>query len=272
MSTDTAAPDSWAGANRYEAYVGRWSRHVARRFVRALGVVDGGRWLDVGCGTGAVTSAVLDLCAPAAVVGVDPAPDFLARAAGTIRDPRVSFREGDALHLPADGSRFDAVVSGLVLNFVTDRAGALTAMAAAARGGGVVAAYVWDYAEGMQFMRHFWDAAIACDPAAAVHDEGARFPFTRPGPLWELFSGAGLEDVVTEPIDVPTVFADFDDYWGPFLGGTGPAPAYAATLRTQELAALRNEVRAHLPVASDGSIALTARAWSVRGSVPPGRD
>lgn len=268
MATEAAPRDLWAGGNRYEAYVGRWSRQAARPFVSSLGVADGGRWLDVGCGTGAVTSAVLDLCSPTVVVGVDPSPDFLARAAATISDPRASFREGDALHLPANGSRFDAVVSGLVLNFLADRAGALTAMAAATRGGGVVAAYVWDYAEGMQFMRHFWDAAITCDPAAAAHDEGARFPFTRPGPLRELFSGAGLEDVVTDPIDVPTVFADFDDYWTPFLGGTGPAPAYAAMLPPQALDALRDEVRAHLPVAPDGSIALTARAWSVRGSVP----
>jgi trans-aconitate methyltransferase len=268
MATEAAPLDSWASGKRYEAYVGRWSRQVARRFVSSLGVAHGARWLDVGCGTGALTSAVLDLCSPAAVVGVDPSPDLLAMATATITDPRASFRNGDALHLPADESPFDAVVAGLVLNFVADRPAALAAMAGAAGSGGVVAAYVWDYAEGMQFMRQFWDAATSLDSAAAAHDEGSRFPFTRPGPLRELFAGAGLEGVVTEPIDVPTVFADFDDYWTPFLGGTGSAPAYVATLPPTALAALRTEVRAHLPIAADGSIALTARAWSVRGSVP----
>jgi SAM-dependent methyltransferase len=200
---------------------------------------------------------------------VEPSPDFLARARATVLDPRVSFRAGDAVHLPA-GTPFDAVVAGLVLNFVPDRTGALAAMSRAARGGGVLATYVWDYAEGMELMRHFWDAAVAADPAAAVHDEGVRFPFTRPEPLRELFSGAGLEDVVVEPIDVPTVFRSFDDYWTPFLGGTGSAPAYVATLAEPDLDALRDEVRGRLPVEADGRIRLMARAWSARGSVPHG--
>jgi SAM-dependent methyltransferase len=267
VSTDVTPPDSWASGDRYESYVGRWSRQVARQIVGRLGVADGGRWLDVGCGTGAVTSAVLELCAPAEVVGVEPSTDFVGVARATVRDPRVSFRVGDAAHLPGDGA-FDAVVAGLVLNFLPDRAGALAAMGRAAREGGVVAAYVWDYAEGMQFVRRFWDAAIACDPAAAAADEATRFPFTRPEPLRELFSGAGLEDVGVEAIDVPTVFHDFDDFWLPFLGGTGPAPAYAAALTEAGLGALREEVRARLPVDADGSIRLTARAWSARGSVP----
>jgi SAM-dependent methyltransferase len=267
VSSESAPRDSWAGGDSYEAYIGRWSRQVARMFVSRLPVADGGRWLDVGCGTGALTSAVLDLCSPAAVVGIDPSVSFLARAAASGADPRASFQEGDALHLPGDEA-FDAVVSGLVLNFVPDRPGALVAMRRAARPGGVIAAYVWDYAEGMQVMRHFWNAAAACDPAAAALDEGARFPICRPGPLGDLFNGAGLVDVVVEPIDLTTDFADFDDFWTPFLGGAGPAPAYAASLSPGRLAALRDEVRAHLPVRSDGRIRLTARAWSVRGSVP----
>jgi SAM-dependent methyltransferase len=268
-STGVTPRDSWASGDRYESYVGRWSRQVARQFVGRLPVADGGRWLDVGCGTGAVTSAVLELCAPTEVVGVEPSPEFRTRARATVLDPRVSFRSGDAEHLP-EGAPFDAVVAGLVLNFVPDRAGALEAMSRAARRGGVVAAYVWDYAEGMQFMRHFWDAAMAVDPAAAVHDEGARFPFTRPEPLGELFSGAGLGDVVVEPIDVPTVFRNFDDFWTPFLGGTGSAPAYAASLAEPDLDALRDELRRRLPFEADGSIRLTARAWSASGWVPHG--
>jgi SAM-dependent methyltransferase len=267
VAKEIAPPDSWAGGDSYEAYVGRWSRQVARRFVVTLPVTAGARWLDVGCGTGALTAAVLELRSPTAVVGVDPSASFLARAAATIADPRASFREGDAGHLPGEPA-FDVVVSGLVLNFVPDPSGAMAAMARAARPGGVIAAYVWDYVDGMQLMRHFWDAAIACDPAAADHDEGARFPICRPGPLRVLFTDAGLEDVVVEPIDLPTAFDDFDDFWTPFLGGTGPAPAYAASLPPARLAALREEVRARLPIRSDGSIRLTARAWSVRGSVP----
>jgi SAM-dependent methyltransferase len=270
VPTDVAPLDSWAGGDRYENYVGRWSRQVARQFVSRLGVADGSRWLDVGCGTGALTSAVLELCAPAEVIGVDPSSDFLARARATVRDPRASFQEGDALHLPVDVAAFDAAASGLVLNFVPDPSGALAEMMRVTRIGGVVAAYVWDYAEGMQLMRHFWDAAVACDAAAGAHDEGTRFPLCRPGPLEDLFAGSGLHEVVVEPLDLPTVFRDFDDYWAPFLGGAGPAPAYAASLTQRGLDDLREEVRAHLPTGPDGSIRLSARVWSVRGSVPHG--
>jgi SAM-dependent methyltransferase len=271
VPTDVSALDSWDSGDRYERYVGRWSRPLARRFVSRLEVAASGRWLDVGCGTGAMTSAVLECAAPAAIVGVDPSQDFLARARSTVRDPRASFRAADALGLPVELAPFDAVVSGLVLNFLPDRPGALAAMRRVTRAGGVVAAYVWDYAEGMQFIRHFWDAAVACDPGAQAHDEAVRFPECRPGPLEDLFAGAGLGDVVVAPAEVPTVFADFADYWTPFLGGTGPAPAYAASLAPEELERLRLEVRGRLPVERDGTIRLSARAWCVRGSVPHAR-
>jgi SAM-dependent methyltransferase len=258
-------PGRWAGGDRYESYVGRWSRPVARRFLGDLAVPPGRRWLDVGCGTGALTQAILATAAPAAVVGVDPSPDFVAHAAAHVPDPRAAFREGSAQALPVDDASVDVVVSGLVLNFVPEPAAALVEMRRAATPGGTVAAYVWDYAGAMQLMRHFWDAAAERDPTAADLDEGLRFPLCRPGPLRSLFTGAGLDDVVVGEIVVPTVFADFDDYWTPFLGGTGPAPAYAMSLGEADRNALREILRARLPTADDGSIQLTARAWTVRG-------
>jgi hypothetical protein len=142
-------------------------------------------------------------------------------------------------------------------------------MARVARPGGVVAAYVWDYAEGLVMMRHFWDAAAAADPAGAGLDEGARFPVCRPDPLRELWSGAGLTDVSVEAIEIATVFADFADFWNPFLGGQGAAPAYVMSLPANKRDAIRDLLRERLPVAADGSIPLTARAWAVRGSLPP---
>jgi SAM-dependent methyltransferase len=264
MAERTAPPGSWAGGDRYEGYVGRWSRPVAHRFVASLPVPAGARWLDVGCGTGALTGTILATAAPSAVLGVDPSPDFVAHAAAHVTDPRASFREGSGQAVPAEDAAFDAVVSGLVLNFVPDPPAALAELRRVARPGGVVAAYVWDYADGMQLMRRFWDAAADLDAAVRDLDEGRRFPLCRPEPLRELFTGAGLDDVVVEGIVVPTVFADFDDYWTPFLGGTGPAPAYAASLAEPVRAALRETVRGRLPIESDGSIHLTARAWSVR--------
>jgi trans-aconitate methyltransferase len=265
----TATPSgSWADGDRYEAYVGRWSRPVARQFLAELEVPAGRRWLDVGCGTGALTGTLLAVADPRSVLGVDTSADFVRYATVHNRDPRVSFRTGDALALPVEDSSVDAVVSGLVLNFLPDRPAALAAWRRAAAPGGLVAAYVWDYASGMETIRRCWDAAVQLDPAAARLDEGTRFAGCAPGPLQELFTGAGLADVVTASIDVPTVFADFDDYWTPFLGATGPAPAYVASLGDADRVALREVLRKRLPVQDDGSIHLAARAWTVRGRVP----
>ena len=267
MSEPPAPPGSWLGADAYEAYVGRWSRSVAPRFLDWLGVPEGKRWLDVGCGTGALSSAILTGCAPVEVVGVDPSLPFVAHAAIQVPDPRAAFRKGDAEHLPVDNGSFDAVVSGLVLNFVPDQPAALLEMRRAARPDGVVAAYVWDYADGMQLMKHFWDAAVEVAPEAAGLREDLRFPLCRPEPLRALFRDTGLADVSVEEIVVPTPFAHFDAYWSPFLGGQGPAPAYAMSLPEADRDALRERLRARLPVEDDGSIRLTARAWGVRGSL-----
>lgn len=258
----------WAVAHAYEVYIGRWSSPVADAFVRLLGLPPGRSWLDVGCGTGALTAAVLAAAEPSRVTGVDPAEGFLAHARARVGDPRVTFYSGDARSLPVPDAAFDAVVSGLALNFVPAPEQAVAECVRAARPGGTVAAYVWDYAEGMAMLRHFWDAAVALDPAAADLDEGRRFPLCRPEPLRDLWTGAGLADVQVRAIETPTVFADFDDLWTPFLGGQGPAPGYVAALPADRRAALRDRLHAGLPLAADGSVTLTARAWAVSGVRP----
>jgi SAM-dependent methyltransferase len=257
------APDVWARGDAYEMYVGRWSRRVAARFVPWLGVPAGARWLDVGCGTGALTQAVLDLAAPASVLGVDPSDGFLETARAQV--PGASFEAGSATALPVADGAADAVVSGLAVNFVPDAPAAVTEFVRVAAPGAVVAAYVWDYAGGMQLMRHFWDAAAAVDPAGSDLDEGSRFPLCRPEPLSHLWLAAGLVEVSVEGIEIPTPFASFDDYWQPFLGGQGAAPGYLAALPPSQQEAIRSALRARVPTQSDGSIALTARAWAVRG-------
>jgi SAM-dependent methyltransferase len=256
--------DVWASGDAYEPYVGRWSRPVAAEFLRWLDVPAGGRWLDVGCGTGAVSGTVLTTGFPTLVVGVDPAEGYVRYAQAHVTDPRTRFGVGSAVALPVRDDAFDAVVSGLVLNFVPGPERAVAEMARAARPGGTVGAYVWDYAGDMQLMRYFWDTAGTLDPRARALDEGVRFPLCRPQPLRELFVGAGLADVEVRPIDVATRFRDFDDYWTPFLGGQAPAPGYAMSLDEERRTALREHIRSRLPVEADGSIGLVARAWAVR--------
>jgi SAM-dependent methyltransferase len=258
----------WAVGDAYEAYVGRWSRRVAAEFVRRLDVPAGRRWLDVGCGTGALTATVLMTAAPAHILGVDPSAGFLTAARDRGTDRRAAFSVGDARSLPLPARRFDVVVSGLAINFVPEPHLAAAEFARVAVPGGVVAAYVWDYAEGMAMMRHFWDAAAELDPAAVDLDEGRRFPLCRPEALRRLWSGAGLDEVVVTSIEVPTVFGDFDDFWAPFLGGQGPAPGYVMSLSEERRRALAKLLRSRLPANPDGAIPLTARAWVVQGTAP----
>ncbi|MCX4545544.1 class I SAM-dependent methyltransferase [Streptomyces sp. NBC_01565] len=261
----------WAAGEAYEPYVGRWSRLVAAEFVRRLGLAPGGSWRDIGCGTGAVARAVLDAAAPRDVTGVDPAESYVRHARRHVADPRAHFVLGDARALPFPDARASAAVSGLVLNFVPDPARAAAEMVRVVAPGGTVGAYLWDFGEGgMEAIRTFWDAARALDPRAGALDEAVRFPLCGRTPLRELLTGAGLAEVETDAITVPTRFRDFDDYWGPFLGGQGPAPGYVASLPEGHRTELRERLRTALPTASDGSVHLTARAWTAWGARPSG--
>lgn len=259
--------DRWSGADAYERYVGRWSRQVARIFVDWLAVESDRRWLDLGCGTGALTATILERAAPASVLGLDPSADFVEHARRGVADPRASFAVGSAGAIPIGAASVDVAVAGLVLNFVPDPAAGLAELVRVTVPGGVVAGYVWDYAEGMQLMRHFFDAAIALDPAAVAEDEGVRFPICRPDPLRQAFVAAGIDDVEVRPIEVPTVFASFEEYWAPFLSGVGAAPAFAMRMDEAHRNAIRDRLRATLPTEPDGSIRLSARAWAARGTV-----
>ncbi len=254
--------DVWQQGDAYERFMGRWSRRVAPVFLDWLAMPQALRWADVGCGSGALTAAVLDRCSPTEVLGLDPAPAQVREATRRVHDPRARFACAGAEALEEDA--FDVVVSGLVLNFVSDPVEAVTAMGRGAPGG-TVAAYVWDYAEGMQMLRAFWDAATALDPAAADLNEGHRFALATPEALREVWVGARLSDVLTTDVTVPMVFGGFADFWEPFLGGQGPAPGYVASLDDAGRERLRAALEARLPVEPDGRIHLSARAWAVRG-------
>jgi len=258
--------DTWERGDPYERYVGRWSRLVAPQFLSWLGAPAGRRWLDVGSGTGALAAAILDRCSPQSVAAVEPSPGFREVASRNLAG-RAQVHAGNAAQIPLADGAADVVVSALVLNFVPDVPAALHEMSRVASDGASVAGYVWDYAGKMQLMREFWDAAVALDPAAAALDEGRRFPLCQPPALEQAFSAAGLHEVQVIALDIPTRFAGFDDYWQPFLGGQGPAPAYAMSLAEDARGRLRERIRSRLAAGADGSIPLVARAWAVRGRV-----
>ena len=262
--------DVFAVAPAYEAFMGRWSRPVGQQFVAWLQVPPRRRWLDVGCGTGALTEILVSAGGARSVVGVDASAGFVqfARTRTFETAEEVQFLQGDATALPVGSVDFDVVVSGLVLNFVPQPAKMVAEMARAARPKGTVALYVWDMSGGgMELISRFWEAVEEVEPGSATQGEAARFrEICAPEPLQALLSGAGLGDVVSRAIDVPTVFRDFDDYWGPFLGGQGPAPAFLASLPEATQAKIRETLRERLPVGADGTIALGARAWAVKGT------
>ncbi|GAA2695580.1 class I SAM-dependent methyltransferase [Actinoplanes palleronii] len=265
---------SWQVGDAYEAYVGRWSRRVAEAFVGWIGVPAGRRWLDVGCGTGALSGQIP---APALLVGADSSPGFLTALPRSPSEPsqhapseqkphpQVLPCAADATAMPLASGSFDAIVSGLALNFVPHPEAAVAEFCRVATPGAVIAAYVWDYAGGMAMMQHFWAAAADLDPELGNRDEAIRYAFCRDDVLAAWWSGAGLRDVTTRRIEIPTVFRDFDDFWAPFLGGQGTAPSYLSTRSDAQRAALRESLRERLPARADGSIPLTAAAWAVRG-------
>ena len=256
--------DIWRSAHSYEAYIGRWSREVARSFVAGLRVANGSVWLDVGCGSGALTTTILAIGNPAGVVAFDRSVEFVNHSRRVVTDRRAVFAAGDAARLPFRDESANAVVSGLVLNFVPQPETAVREMLRCARRGGVVAAYVWDYAEGMQMIRLFWDAAIALHPGAADLDEAKRFPICTAGALEQLFRSAGATEIRVSSITIPMHFPDFEGLWSPFLGGQGPAPTFATSLPDEQRAELRERLRSLVSIRANGPIELSAKAWVVR--------
>jgi SAM-dependent methyltransferase len=258
--------DIWERGNSYEQYIGRWSRKIAPLFLSWIHCRAKLSWLDVGCGTGVVSAEIRDHCSPAFVIGLEPSVGFLYIARENLGGHAALF-SGSGEAIPFASSSFDAVVSGLVLNFMPSPRTALEEMVRVARYNGAIGAYVWDYAGKMELLRLFWDAAQEQDPAARQLDEGNRFPICQPDALWQLFSTAGLEQIEVTAIDIRTEFENFEEYWQPFLGGQGPAPSYVMSLDVDARARLKERLRMRIPVESDGHISIIARAWAVRGTV-----
>lgn len=257
--------DRWNNAESYESYVGRWSRLTSVEFIKWLNVGGGLYWLDVGCGTGALTGEIINKADPGRIIGVDTSEYQIGYAKETVKDIRADFRIGEAENIKSiPDNSIDVLVSGLVLNFIPEINKAISEFKRVVKNKGIIAGYVWDYSGKMELMKYFWDSALRLFEDAREKTESSRFEICNPESLYGLFKSAGLENIETKYIDVPTVFKDFNDYWDPFLSGIGPAPGYCILLNDENRELLKNELRSSLPIESDGSIKLIARAIAVK--------
>jgi ubiquinone/menaquinone biosynthesis C-methylase UbiE len=264
--SEAGLDDSWKSVDPYDNFMGRWSRLVAPAFIQWLSPPPGLKWLDVGCGSGALSEAALNHCAPAELTAIDQSDDFVRGVQERLGN-LVHGRVGDAIALPVEDNSVDHTVSGLVLNFISDPIKALTEMKRVTTPDGTVAVYVWDYTGRMDFLNKFWDTVVKLDPKASTLHEGSRFPDSTATALTALFGKAGFVNIESTSLDIITHFLDFDDYWRPFLGGQGPAPTYLMSLEESDRQKLRKALFDCLPIQDDGSITMEARAWAVKGKL-----
>ena len=251
-------------AETYDRFVGRYSEALGRALAEKAGVRPGMRALAVGAGTGKLAGVLAEILGEENVAAVDPSEPFAAALAE--RFPAAEVQQGAAEELPFEDATFDAVFAQLVVNFLTDPEQGAAEMARVARGGGTVAAAVWDYRGEMTMLTTFWEAAAAVDErGAAARDERTRMRFGEREELVELWAGAGLRDVVGGEIVVSAAYEDFGDLWDPFLAGVGPAGDFAVSLEPDEQAAMREEYR-RLLGSPEGPFELQARAWYAVGT------
>lgn len=259
-------------AEAYERFMGRWSSMLAPQLVQFTDLPDGGRVLDVGTGSGSLAFAIARRNPHCQVFGIDTSRQYVGRAEKTNPFPdRVKFEVGDAQHLPFSDSMFENSLSMLVFNFIPDRKNALAEMMRATRPGGRVSAAVWDYGQGMEMLRAFWDCAVKIDPSAERFDE-RNMPLCREGELPDFWIEGGLEQVEGQPLKITMQFESFADYWEPFLLGQGPAGAYVRKIDDRQQEAVRGELKRRLGLeAEDVPFSLPARAWAVKGTVRKSR-
>jgi len=258
--------DTWDSSESYEYFMGRWSSLASHMFLAWLSQSPGLKWLDVGCGSGALSETIINNYNPANLTAIDQSEVYVSATQKRLGNQAMC-KVGDALDLPLEKSSVNITVSGLVLNFLSDKEKALAEMMRVTVKGGIVAVYIWDYGDRMEFLKKFWDTASELDPNSAHLHEGVRFPDATDRALRELFERAGLKNIKTAPIEITTHFQNFDDYWKPFFGGQGPAPAYLLSLSEPDRKDLRDMLYKKLPIQADGSIPLIARAWAARGTV-----
>lgn len=254
------------GGDIYTQLMGRWSRLLSPLLIDFAEIEDGDRVLDIGCGTGSLTRALLEHGPNVQVAGIDASGPYVEFARQQIASPRASLEQGDAQSLSFADDFFDKCVSLLVLNFVPDAGKAVREMRRVTRRQGKITAGVWDYGDGMEMLRILWDTAVELDPAAKEKHE-RNMPLCREGELGELWAQIGLRGIDQTPLTIHLDFESFDDYWTPFLTGAGPSGSYVSSLDDDLRGELRERLLQRLCDGNpDQSFQLTARAWAVRGN------
>ena len=244
----------------YDRFMGRYSRQLAPQLAGFAGVGPGMSVVDVGSGPGALTAELVDRVGAAGVAAADPSEMFATTCAE--RFPDVDVKRAAAEELPWPDGTFDAALAQLVVNFMSDPMAGVREMHRVTRPGGVVAACIWDYREGMRMLRTYWESALALDPTAP--DEGRTMAIATPDELRGIWLAAGLGDVESGVFDVEAEYESFDAFWRPFTVGAGPAGTYYASLDSAPAAALREECRGRLGD-PQGPFRVPARAWAIRG-------
>lgn len=247
----------------YDRYMGRYSTPLAPAFADAAGVAAGQRALDVGCGSGALTGELVRRLGADHVWATDPSPPFVEATAR--RWPGVDVRPGRAEAVPFPDHAVDVALAQLVLHFVAEPGRAAAELRRVVRPGGRVAACVWEFGGGMELLRAFWDAALQVAPDAP--DEARALRFGREGEIAALFAGAGLVDVRECTLDVESAYSGFDELWGTFLLGIGPAGAWCAAQPPDVRDRVRDALFARLG-APTGGFTLRARARGAVGTAP----
>jgi len=256
-------------AETYEQLMGRWSRRLAPELIAFSGFHHGDTVVDVGCGTGSLTFALIAAGA-GSVQGIDFSQAYVDFAQARINGEPVVVQRGDAGAMPYRAGEFDRALCQLVLQFVPDAGSVVAEMRRVVRPGGTVTAAVWDHFGGYVIQRMLWDTAAVLDPAADVgRGEMLAVPVSRPGGMGDLWREHGLIDVMESAITIRMEYAAFDDFWAPIAAGEGRVGSYVAGLASGSRATLEHHVRrAYLGQQPDGPRSFAALALVCRGTVP----
>ena len=246
-------------AEAYDRFMGRYSALLSPQLADLAGVTVGTQVLDVGCGPGALIGELVARVGADLVTAADPSEPFVTAA--RTRYPGVTVEQAPAERLPFDYGAFDVALAQLVVHFMQDPVAGLREMARVTRGGGVVAASVWDLAGGRAPLSVYWETAHSVD-AGTIDESG--LAGTHEGDLAGLFAAAGLRELEETTQTVRSEFATFDEWWEPYTLGVGPAGAHAAGLDAGVRERVREACRARLP---EPPFTVTATAWAVRGVV-----